>query len=345
MPKHARTNDSDFKKPEETVDEKVTTQTSSEGVLPEIDETNANDGAIVDIGPLSSDQNSHEEDVSNGIKKHMTIHEKKSQRMRRVLIAVLVLIFILIGALGYFTYLLFQETQTQASQQTLSQGSTDVDELKEGETLDSASSVKKEIEAPPLVSVLGKTQVEALQIIERGATVISATVIDDESNPIKSSVKVSLTDEPSAARSGTPMVFLDLNAEGQVISAGYSAAASLLGFGSTSFSDAIEKKQIIEKTFAEAGLMLPEGAVVLPRDKTLYSTYATDGTTLTNEQFSFVGTVEQNGAAFDWSAVLRYDYTAANSTGNLANTVRQIYIYVSAPGVSASISVEETPAE
>ena len=37
-----------------------------------------------------------------------------------------------------------------------------------------------------------------------------------------------------------------------------------------------------------------------------------------------------NGAPHEWSAVLSYNYTTANMTGNLADTIRIIYVYVNA---------------
>ena len=73
-----------------------------------------------------------------------------------------------------------------------------------------------------------------------------------------------------------------------------------------------------------------DGSATLPADKTSYSSYASDGTTLVKENCSFSGTVDINGAAHAWSSVLMYDYSTANASGNLADTVRIIYIYVNA---------------
>ena len=86
---------------------------------------------------------------------------------------------------------------------------------------------------------------------------------------------------------------------------------------------------VIEETLDEAGMKIPEGTVKLPADKMKYSTYASDGTTLTREYYSFDGSGEaENGSTYPWSAVLSYDYTLANTTGNLADTMRTIYIYI-----------------
>ena len=55
---------------------------------------------------------------------------------------------------------------------------------------------------------------------------------------MKKSVTVALTAEPADSRSGTPTVYLGLDADGKVIQAGYSAATASLGYGSLSFADA-----------------------------------------------------------------------------------------------------------
>ena len=41
-------------------------------------------------------------------------------------------------------------------------------------------------------------------------------------------------------------------------------------------------------------------------------------------------TVAIGGTPHTWSAVLSYDYSMANASGNLADTVRTIFIYVNA---------------
>ena len=91
----------------------------------------------------------------------------------------------------------------------------------------------------------------------------------------------------------------------------------------------VEQNHVVERTLQEANVMVNEGAAVLPKDKMEYSTYASDGTTLTRERYSFSGDVDVNGQPCTWSSVLSYDYSNANLTGNLANTVRVIYVYVS----------------
>lgn len=258
-------------------------------------------------------------------------HQRKSRRMRRILIVVVVLLVLLMGALGFFTYRLIDESQMLATQQTQAQqNSQEVATIQKDEAKDATTETVKKTTAPDLVTLLGKTQEEAVVLLKRGATVTSTRDVNEEGNPIKKNVTIALTDEPADTRTGTPTVYLGLNEEGKTVQAGYSASTSALGFGSLSFIDAVKNDKIVEKTLKEVGVTVPEGAVVLPEDKTLYSSYASDGKTLVKENCSFSGAVDINGASHQWSSVLSYDYATANSSGNLADTIRIIYVYVNA---------------
>ena len=179
-------------------------------------------------------------------------------------------------------------------------------------------------------SGLGMTKDEAIAALKHGATETTSKEVNEEGNPVKTNVTVALTDEPADTRSGTPTVYLGLNEDGAVVQAGYSAATASLGYGSLSFVDAVKNEGIIEKTLQEAGVNVPAGSAQLPADKTEYSEYASDGTTLVKESYSFSGTVDLNGAAHEWSALLLYNYSTANTSGNLADTIRIVYVYVNA---------------
>lgn len=266
-----------------------------------------------------------------GKKQQIPAYQRKSRRMRRVLIAIVVLLILLIGALGYFTFRLLGESQTLASQQTQEQqSSAEVGSINKDETKDAASTATKKTEVPDLAAVLGMTKDEAIEALKHGATETSSKEVSEEGNPVKTNVTIALTDEPADTRSGTPSVYLGLDEDGKIVQAGYSAATAALGYGSLSFVDAVKNEHIVEKTLAEAGIAVPEGTVELPADKTAYSTYDTDGTTLVKESCSFSGTVDLAGAAHEWSAVLLYDYKTANASGNLADTIRIIYVYINA---------------
>ena len=47
-----------------------------------------------------------------------------------------------------------------------------------------------------------------------------------------------------------------------------------------------------------------------------------------HQDLALDGPATGGGAERAWSAVLSYDYTLANTTGNLADTMRTIYVYV-----------------
>ena len=251
----------------------------------------------------------------------------KSRRMRRILIVVIVVLVVLLGVGGVLVFQLFSTVQNTATQQA--QTVSEAIDVKQASEVSESSATAKRTTVPDLVGLLGLTQDEAIEKLAHGAQVSSASEVNEEGNPIKHEVRVALTAEPADSRTGTPTVYLGLNQDGRVIQAGYSTSTSSLGYGSFSFSDAVENVGVIEETLNEAGLKVPEKSVKLPADKMEYSSYASDGTTLTREYFSFEGTAPaENGTEHPWSAVLSYDYSLANTTGNLADTMRTIYVYV-----------------
>lgn len=253
---------------------------------------------------------------------------QKSARMRKILIAVIILLVLLIVGAGFLGWQLFQTAQTTAVQQTQVAelaASADAEQVAK----DASATTSKKTTVPNLVSLLGMAQDQAIQTLAHGARVSSAVDVNEEDNPIKREVRVALTEEPADSRGGTPTVMLSLDEAGAIIRAGYTSSTSSLGYGSLSFSDAVANESIVEKTLTEAGLKVEEGSAQLPEDKMQYSTYATDGTTLTKESFTFTGTGTAEGdMVFPWSATLTYDYSMANATGNLVDTIRTILIYV-----------------
>ncbi len=289
----------------------------------------AEEGAVV---PASDGGSKHGSSKNkNKKKKEKPIRSRRSRRARRILIVVIILLILLIAGLAYFGYQLYSESQRAMVQQTQTQQqSTDTGSLSQsasGKDASSATTTKK-TEVPNIVSVLGKTQEESVTTLAHGATVTSSKDVNEEGNSVKKNVTVALTAEPADSRSGTPTVYLGLNEEGKVIQVGYSAATASLGYGSLSFVDAVKNEHVVEKTFQTAGVPLSEGAVELPSDKAKYSQYASDGTTLTKETCSFSGSVDVGGTSRNWSSVLTYDYSTANTSGNLADTIRLIYIYI-----------------
>ncbi len=252
---------------------------------------------------------------------------QKSARMRKILIAIIILLVLLLVGAGVLGWQLYQTARNTAVQQTQIaeiEATTNADQAMK----DTSATTSKKTTVPDLVGLLGKSQDEAIQALSHGARVSSAVEVNEEGNPIRMEVRVALTEEPADSRGGTPTVLLSLNEGGAIIRAGYTSSTSSLGYGSLSFSDAVTNESIVEKTLDEAGLAVPEGSAKLPEDKMQYSTYASDGTTLTKESFTFSGTGTANGAEVPWSSTLTYDYSMANATGNLVDTIRTILVYV-----------------
>ena len=279
-------------------------------------------------GAKKADDAKHASEMNEKTRKKAELPEymRKSRRMRRILIVVIILLVLILAAMVYFGVQLYKEASSSAVQQALS-SEQEVAAIASEDATDSADAAKVTT-VPDLVSLLGHTQQEAIDILQHGATAAEPRAVNEEGNPIKSEVRVALTAEPADSRTGTPTVYLGLDADGKIIQAGYSTSTSSLGYGSLSFADAVRTEHIIEKTLAEAGVSVPEGAVELPEDAESYTSFDTDGTTRTKEYCSFNGEVDIDGAPHAWSAVLSYDYSMANASDNLADTVRTIFIYV-----------------
>ena len=270
---------------------------------------------------------------------------RRSKRSRRVLIVVAILLVGLIGAMGYYSWQLFNEGQSRAVQQTHTTKDSDASAISgTANEKDATKTVTRTADVPDLSELLGLSQDEAVEKLKRGATITSSREVNESGSQVKMSSTVALTTEPADSKTGTPSVYLGVDADGKVVQAGYSASATALGFGSLSFIDAVSNEHVIEKTLAAVGVDVSSDQVVLPSDKSAYTTYASDGKTTVRERCSFSGDVTVNSTPCNWSSVLSYDYTTANLTGNVADTVRVIYAYVTVTPPPES-SAESAPAE
>jgi hypothetical protein len=250
---------------------------------------------------------------------------KKSKRNRRNLIIVLVILVLLLAAACAAGYFLVDTHKSQSVQQENKTQS--VDDSFSNETKDASETTTKQTVVPDLTQLIGATYDDAVAKIGHGAQVSADSEVNEEGNPVKREVRLALTEETADSKSGTPTVTLSMGEDGLVLKASYSVATSSLGYGSISFTDAVQNEHIIEKTLSEAGLEVSSDQIVLP-DKEAYSTYATDGKTLTKETYTFEGSGTASGVAYSFGATLTYDYSMANATGNLADTIRTISISI-----------------
>ena len=193
----------------------------------------------------------------------MSPRMQQSRRKRRTLALFVILIVLVIIAVGVYTFRTFSNSQQEAAHQAQEQLETPKNDIG-NELSDGAGAASARLtDVPNLSAVLGMTLDEAVSSIGHGAMALPAREVNEEGNPIKSSVNVSLNDEPVDSKTGAPMVYLGLNQDGRVIQVGYSASAAALGFGSLSFADAVNQEHVIEKTFDKIGVKVPEGAAVL----------------------------------------------------------------------------------
>lgn len=263
-------------------------------------------------------------------------HRKASRRMRVVLIVVSVVLVLLMAALCYFAWMLVSEARDIAYQSATQ--ASQVDKGAEAQATDAGKSASARKEAPQLVGLVGKTQEEAVDVVGRGATETSAKDITEETGEgdekttevVGRSVTLALTDETTDSKGNTPSVYLTLDADGLITEAGYSASVGSLGYGDVSFFDAVTSEHIVENLVGMAGVDVAAGSVEMPAAED-YRTYADDGTTIAQELYTFTGSgAASDGSSYSWSCKLSYDYSAANVSGNLADTIRQVYVYVKA---------------
>lgn len=265
-------------------------------------------------------------------REEMPAHHVKSRRMRTALIVVSVALVLLMAALGYFAWMLIGEARDVAYQSTIQSSQNSKDSAS---TLDAGSTSADRKETPELVGLIGKTEDEAVALIGRGATETSSSEITEETGEgdekttevVGRNVTLALTDETSDSKGNTPSVYLTLDKEGVITEAGYSASVGSLGYGEVSFVDAVQTEHLVENLVSMAGVPTEEGAVEMPSPES-YRSYADDGKTIAQEMYTFEGTGEADGASYAWSCKLSYDYSAANVSGNLADTIRQVYLYV-----------------
>lgn len=251
---------------------------------------------------------------------------KKSRRTRKVLIVLVILLVLALGAVVFFGYRII--TKQEAQQQNREQIAEQQDTLSSGAADDAVATSARLADVPDISALLGKTQDEVVEALGRGALITQNREVNEEGNPIKVELQIALTDEAADSKTGTPTVYLGLGEDGTTRQVGYSASASALGFGSLSFSDAVSNEHVIEKTLAKAGVDVPEGTATLPENKDEYSSYSSDGKTVVRERCPFNGDITVGGNDCTWSAVLSYDYTTQLVTGNLSDTVRIIYVYL-----------------
>ncbi len=266
-------------------------------------------------------------------KSAFALRMESSRKIRKRLVVTIVLLLVIFAALGFAGYCLitnkipfFDQPQAETQEE---ETSPNVPEIVAPSGQDTQEVTVQTVDIPELASLFGKTQEEALGLLQRGAMVTSSATIDDEDSAIKTTATVELTKEPGNPRSGgSPKVYLGLNEDGKIVQVGYSAPAGSLGYETLNFQDAVSKEHIIERTLKAIGANVQEGTVALPADPKEYTTYGSDGTTVVKERQSFDGDVEAGGVPCSWSAVLSYDYTSANISGNSAETVRLIYVYL-----------------
>ncbi len=151
---------------------------------------------------------------------------------------------------------------------------------------------------PNIVNLLGKTIDEAVNSIGQDAFVVSSTKISDYETGASNQTIINLNNEQANIKSGTPNIVADTNRSGRIVKISFSCNIRLLGYGNYSFVDLVDNLHLIERSYNEAGLYLEDGSVSVPANRSAYSTYDSDGTTLISENCDFNGNHWQDGRNF-----------------------------------------------
>ena len=267
------------------------------------------------------------DDTDGAEDKSIPAYELHSKRMRKNLFIVILVLLALVCALVVGIYFLMKNSENVAVQQAQITNS-DSAKIDSQQTEEDARSSQKTSTVPNLVELVGLNVDQAIEKIGHGAQ-ISSDVLQE--GDVRRIVKVNLSSDEGDSKNGSPNATFNLNADNVVISVSYFAPTKSLGFGSVSFIDVLNNEGIFEKTLSAAGLLADKGVAVISPDvdRSGYSTYGSDGTTLLREDKTFEGAGKGDQEAFKWKANVVYDYSVATATDNLSDTIRTISITIS----------------
>ncbi len=264
------------------------------------------------------------------------IHWIKSRRMRLVLTIVSVILVFLIAALAYFAFTLINEASNVAAQNADSSDSNDA-----GTIASDAGVINTDShgDVPDLVNLLGLSVDEAIEEVGRGATITSERDIteevsdgeddeDVETQVVGRNVTVTLADESTDSSGNVPSLYFETDEDDIIVSVGYSTPVSLLNYGDVAFEDIVQESHIIENLLVDAGLIVDTGTIELPSVDD-YRTYGDDGQTIVRESYTFSGSAsDSDGVDHDWTCRLSYDYSTANVSNSLTDTIKLIQVYI-----------------
>ena len=246
---------------------------------------------------------------------------ENAKKMRKnLVIAIVSLIIIICVIVGLMVFYVLQSQSVSVQQQQ----SSDVSQM-ENDPSETATKDEKTSTVPALAGLIGVNVDSLATAAGHGAQITSDEAKNDENDPVKRVVKLTLTNDVGSDSSGNPTIVANLNSDGNAMSVTYSSSTKTLGYGTMSFADAIQNEKIIEKVMKEAGLTINSADVVLPEDKASWTTYTDDGKRISREEKEFSGEVDGK----KWSAKLAYDYTVSLATDNLSDTLRNITITIS----------------
>ena len=179
----------------------------------------------------------------------------------------------------------------------------------------------KTLSIPNLADCFGQDQQKVLEILGNEAYVVSSNTVNNNTE-----VVINFKNESASEDSVAPICNATFNKSGKLTKCSFTCNTSALGYGALSFTDIINNAHVVENALAEAGVSVAVGSVVVPADRSSYTTYESDGVTTVSEKYNFTGSAKANSRSCKWQALVNFDYSKANAKGNLAKTIRTIQI-------------------
>lgn len=253
--------------------------------------------------------------------------KKNFDKQNRPVLVCIILLIILVASFVVLTVIWNQNKANLGQQQ---QWTSDKDRFDEAFQIavSDKDNPDKILNIPNLTDFLGKTIDEAVSLAGSGAAVSNSSPVNDPVSGAVLATTINLNNESGNVKTGTPNILIYTNRAGKIVKVTFTCNTFLLGYGSYSFSDMIDNLHIVEKSLNEAGLKVSQGTVSAPVDRSSYTTYDSDGTTVVSESANFDNSIFQNGRNYKWSANLTFDYSIANQKGNLGETIRTVSLTI-----------------
>lgn len=295
-------------------------QDAAEGAAPD-------EPVIADIAP-------HEEGLT-------TEQIVKSRRLRkRYIAAIVVLVILIVGIIGALVYnfLVPKDTDSAETAQTAL-----VEQA--AETGETAAVAKASTEVPNLLSMVGVTEADAVASLgskagEKTVTPVEAEVpeveegeeppeVEELDSDIVSVERIDIVTEGDAVSKAEPAVYLTLRRDGYVQEVYYTCDLNLLGCELVTFEEMIADSEKLAGYLSAAGVTADATMFGEPDESNIETVMGKDKDgkdAPESKTYTIWDYADTGGEEGTWEIIVKYDYSAANKSGDATDVVRTIDI-------------------